>query len=176
MSINVNIVMSIIVNIVIIYNNVDRDLLNSCTDDVCIIASGDKHFMLDWKTLKSSKVYILMTISKCEAPTAKIKFQSVIDGINWNTVCGNIYKTAIDTYSREFQFRIIHNYLNVNVKLYKWKLIETCLCSYCFTEPETIAHLFCDCFIVKNLYFKVVEWKRSYHIYLPSVSESSIVF
>ena len=70
---------------------------------------------------------------------------------------------------------VLHN-LNVNDKLYKWKLIETCLCSYCFTEPETIAHLFCDCFIVKNFYFKVVEWMRSYHIYLPSVSESSIVF
>ena len=68
-----------------------------------------------------------MTISKCEAPTAKIKFQSVIEGINWNTVCGNIYKTAIDTYSREFQFRIIHNYLNVNDKFYKWKLIEMSL-------------------------------------------------
>ena len=51
-----------------------------------------------------------------------------------------------------------------------------CLCSYCFTEPETVAHLFCDCFIVKNFYFKVVEWMRSYRIYLPSVSENSIVF
>ena len=42
----------------IIYNNVDKDLLNSCTDDVCIIASGDKHFMLEWKTLNLVKYII----------------------------------------------------------------------------------------------------------------------
>ena len=49
-----------------------------------INVSWDHNFMLEFK---SSKGHELMTKSNCEAPTAKIKFLNVIEGINWNTVC-----------------------------------------------------------------------------------------
>ena len=56
-----------------------------------------------------------------------------------------------------FNFKIIHNYLNINDNLYKWILVETSLCSYCLTEVENLTHLFCFCSFVKTLYFQTKE-------------------
>ena len=66
--------------------------------------------------------------------------------------------------------------MNVNEKLYRWKLAESRLCSYCFTEVESLAHLFCDCYVVKNFYFQVMEWAKELDVHLPSISELIIVY
>ena len=60
----------------------------------------------------------------------------------------NIYLilTTIERHLREFQFKIIHNYLPVNSKLFKYKLIPSDRCSYCFVSSETVKHIFCNCF------------------------------
>ena len=112
----------------------------------------------------------------CEVPTARLQFENVIQDIDWCELCSFIYKTSIDTSSREFQFKVMHNYLNTNDKLFKWKLVESRMCSFCFTEPETVTHLFSDCFVVKNFYFRIVEWARSLQIHLPVASERTIVY
>ena len=71
---------------------------------------------------------------------------------------------------------MIHNYLNVNDKLYKWKLVESRLGSFCFLEPETVTHFFYECFIVRNLYFQIMEWAKSLKVNLPIASELTIVY
>ena len=43
------------------------------------------------------------------------------DEINWREICFNIYKTSTDTYSRMFQYKIVHDIFPVYYMLYKWK-------------------------------------------------------
>ena len=46
---------------------------------------------------------------------------------------------------RDFQFRCLHGILNVKYILKKKQLIDHDLCSFCFSEKETIQHLFIEC-------------------------------
>ena len=45
-----------------------------------------------------------------------------------------------------FQFKIIHNVINNNANLYKWKIKGTNLCSFCDAErPDDVVHEFTTC-------------------------------
>ena len=125
--------------------------------------------------INSNQVYTILIQSIYDVSTAQMNFEKLYLNVEWSDVCSAIYKTSIDTRSREFQFKIIHNYLNANEKLYRWKLAESRLCSYCFTEVESLAHLFCDCNVVKKFYFQVMEWAKELDVHLPSISELIIV-
>ena len=48
---------------------------------------------------------------------------------------------------RVFQFKILHNILYTNDKLFKMRQVETELCTFCQTAVETPVHIF----IVKTL-------------------------
>ena len=87
-----------------------------------------------------------------------------------------IYKTSIDTYSRMFQYKIVHDILPVNYKLYKWKVKDTDRCSYCFLERETIQHLFCECSYSVTLYCNIRDWAKKFKIILPMLNPVTILY
>ena len=69
--------------------------------------------------LTSSSIYnhfkgliITKSVSEC-------KLKQNYPSLEWPRVCSAIYSSSIDTYSRQFQFRILHNYLTLNDLLYK---------------------------------------------------------
>ena len=76
---------------------------------------------------------------------------------NWKDVCQVMYDSTIQPHLREFQFKILHNYLPLNDKLYKWKIYECFRCSYCFISAESAMHLFCHCLFTKNLYLEITR-------------------
>ena len=71
---------------------------------------------------KSCDVYNILIQGEVQPPTSNL----------------SIYTGLLDAQSREFQFRIIHNYLTLNQNMYKWNLCETCFCPYCNTYPEQL--------------------------------------
>ena len=54
-----------------------------------------------------------------------------------------------------FHYKCCHNILFLNKVLFKMKIKNTSLCSYCHTVDETIVHLFCECEVVKQLWADV---------------------
>ena len=44
-----------------------------------------------------------------------------------------------------FQYEVLNNNLYLNKSLYKMKLADTPLCTFCQREEETINHLFLEC-------------------------------
>ena len=68
--------------------------------------------IIEFSKLASKDVYRTIIKTEIEIPTAKSKFEQRVDNesVSWVDVCINIYRTTVDTYSRQFQFRIIHNY------------------------------------------------------------------
>ena len=102
-----------------------------------------KQQLIQMDSMNSPEIYKLLLENIFEEPTV-----TILNGRK----CVQIFIKSIDTYSKQFQFKIIHNYLNVNYNLYKWILVETSLCSCCLTEVETLSHLFCSCSVVKTLY------------------------
>ena len=58
---------------------------------------------------------------------------------------------------RSFQYRLLLRAIVTNKYLYFCKLSQTDKCYFCEVNTETIEHLFWDCSIVKNFWFKVFE-------------------
>ena len=95
------------------------------------------------ESLNSRCINCILIKHISDSPTAKEKLESKYkDKIEWNEICKILIKTSIYTKLREFQYKIIHNYLPVNHNLFKWKVSDSNRCSYCFNESETIEHLF----------------------------------
>ena len=55
------------------------------------------------------------------------------------------FHCTIEIKMRVFQFKILHNILYTNDKLFKMKQVETELCTVCQAAVETPVHIFCDC-------------------------------
>ena len=63
--------------------------------------------------------------------------------------------TTYNTYLRSFQYKILHNILFLNKKLYLFGITKNLLCSYCNTYDETLIHLFCECNSTKYLWLQL---------------------
>ena len=136
--------------------------------------------ILKIQTLQSKSIYLILCEQSNKLPHTSVGERILQEksgsSIVWNNVCKNIYKTTIEPHLREFQFKIIHNYLPVNSKLFKYKLITSDRCSYCFVPSETVEHLFGNCFQVKNIYFTIMEWLESIGIEMPKFEQNVILY
>ena len=103
------------------------------------------------KSLSSKYVYDILVEQKSTAPSSLVQLKDTIqnDNINWESYFGAIQKITLDMNSREFLFKILYNYLQTDSLLYKWKLVDSYRCSYCFIELETKEHIFYECFVTK---------------------------
>lgn len=84
-------------------------------------------------------------------PTAKKKYDEVYASeydLNWEFINSNAIKCAIDTKTREFQYKILNRILPLNDFLFKIGKIDSPLCTFCQSSEETMCHLF----------FSVVRW------------------
>ena len=74
------------------------------------------------------------------------------------------YCTTIYTKLRAFQFKINHNILYTNEKLYKIGKVESPLCCMCNMQIETLVHLFVECEKIKPFWRKTSELLHPYGI------------
>ena len=76
--------------------------------------------------------------NECVLSKGHIRFTNLTDNkSSWQTICNLIYSVSIDTYTRYFQYKILHSFLSVNSKLKKWDIIDSDRCS-CFTESALL--------------------------------------
>ena len=62
-----------------------------------------------------------------------------------------IRKVSVETRTRAFQFKTLHNILYLNQRLHKMGLAESLLCNLCGISGETTTHMFLNCPITTNL-------------------------
>ena len=126
--------------------------------------------------LTSNSIYNHFISLSITNSVSECKLKQNYTSLEWPQVCSAIYSSSIDTYSRQFRFRILHNYLTVNDLLYKWKLVDTNKCSYCHTEAETLVHLFCDCAVPRTLYYQIKSWLENMNVKMPDLTVSFILY
>ena len=97
--------------------------------------------------LSSKQLYLLLLrkIKKC--PTSQSKISNLLSDQNlkWDELYVFGRKISIDSYSRMFYYKCTQNILFLNNVLFKMRLVNSPLCSYCHLANETIIHLFNDC-------------------------------
>lgn len=82
---------------------------------------------------------------------------------------------CIDPYTRFFQYKILNNCLYLNRDLFRFKIIESPICSFCSIYSETIDHVFVHCEHSKSLYRDIRIWTKSAGIVLPDLNISNII-
>ena len=74
-----------------------------------------------------------------------------------------------------FQYKILNRILATNSFLYKLKLKETNLCTFCNETKESIMHLFWECPVVRNFWIEIKNLYRETCNIELSLSASNII-
>ena len=115
-----------------------------------------------------------------ETPTAQSRFNEMFPDTElvWNKIYSLPFQVALDTKTRDFQYKILNRILFTNAKLSKFKLIESPLCSFCSKEEETPEHLFVFCQYSRGFCKEISSWLRECGIdTLPDLTDhANIMF
>ena len=91
------------------------------------------------------------------------------DNLEWNEIYSLPFKVALDTRTREFQYRLLNRYQATNSFFQKIGKIDSSICSFCNAEAESLEHLFLSCPIIYPLWANLIVWCNSKNmIYKPS--------
>ena len=75
----------------------------------------------------------------------------------------------------EFQYKVLHNFVNVNRNLFKWGLINSPKYIYCENEDSILHYLF-RCVNVNNFIEQIVDYINSYIEHEITYSENEYIF
>jgi hypothetical protein len=128
------------------------------------IIQNDTH--INMESLKSKNFYemimkqntvIVTSIGKRETEFPLLK---KVDSEFWANLFNRVNKYTFQTKLQSFQYRIIHNYINCNKRLYDWRILSSPVCTYCRKEDDII-HFFLKCENVRNFWKALLKvWNR----------------
>ena len=112
-------------------------------------------------TRGSRALYDIFITKLYSKPKYENKWEGSLEfenGDDWKILNSNIFRSTKDTKLIWFQYRIVHRIIATNKYLYRIKLRNDPLCSFCNNDDETIEHLFYNCSYVSSLWENVKEW------------------
>ena len=77
--------------------------------------------------------------------------------LNFEKIWKRVYYGFKSFCDADIDFKIRHNVLFTNHKLYFCKMIDSPLCTFCKTEIETTFHLFLDCNVTYPVWKKLID-------------------
>ena len=112
-----------------------------------------------------------------EKPTSEEKIEQELGDsqLIWPKIYMLGRRITLDSYSRQFHFKITHNILFLNKALKRMNLVESSLCSYCNVEEETTIHLFSGCLCIRELWGEVQLFFRSKLVLEDLTPQSAIL-
>ena len=86
-------------------------------------------------------------------------------------------QATIESSLRSFQYKIFNNILYLNEKLFKFKIVDSPLCSLCETENESMLHLFFECAVTSNLLEQFKLWVSDISLFVKiDINPQTIIF
>ena len=95
---------------------------------------------------------------------------------NWNTIYSLPFVVTIETKIREFQYKVLNNIVFTNEKLFKFKMTDSPLCSFCKREVESLEHLFYYCDVTKTFWEAFCSWLGEFKINAHPCTIIEIIF
>ena len=133
-------------------------LLRGKEDDVRLtnaLGFYDNNIFFDATLAKSREYYRFLIRLKATLPNGANKLQSEfnIDVTNLTRVYSLPKLVCLETYLRDFQFKVVNYITCTNILLKKMGIVESDLCTFCNLTKEDIEHLFFSCS------FSLIFWK-----------------
>lgn len=85
---------------------------------------------------------------------------------DWSKYFIVVKRSCRDTYLKNFQFKILHRIIPTNSLLYKIKIKDTQLCTFCHVDEETIEHLFYDCPVTNQFWLSFIQKVKLYYSHI----------
>ena len=131
------------------FKNVNCYTLPYCPEDIKLLK--------DRSNLQSVyKIFIGNINIQQKYKTNWNKYINIDTNINWKKINIIPFESTTDSKYRWFQYRIIHRIICTNKLLYKMKILQSPLCTFCKSFDESIFHIFCECDIIQD-YWNEVE-------------------
>ena len=102
-------------------------------------------------------------------PIGKSKWNTIfgiLEENQWKNIYKNNFSNIKNTKFQWFQYRINQNILATNKYLFKIKILDSPLCTFCNVEEETIIHILWECEKVQEFFSEIENWLRRYNINL----------
>ena len=105
---------------------------------------------------------------------AQKRFNDEFDNISldWKHIYSLPYVVALDSKTREFQFKFLNRIIYTNKILFKMRIVDSELCSFCKEEKESLEHFFFQCKVSRSFWVSLQQFIASADI---SISPFSIV-
>ena len=124
------------------------------------------NFEITLSKVSSKLLYRAFKSRKQVPPTAQKKFKDKFSHILLN--CNDIYSfpfiVTIETKIREFQYKVLNNIAFTNEKIFKFKMTDSPLCSFCKREVESLKHLLHYCDVSKTFREAFCSWLGEFKI------------
>ena len=127
--------------------------------------------------LTAKEIYSILISSLKNKPTSQNYFENSFPNytFDWKQIYLLPRIITINSYQRNFQYKILHNILYLHKTLYIFGKIDSPLCSICHSNDETVAHLFCKCVRVSQLWSQLRIF-FSTDLNLPLLTPQTAIF
>ena len=126
----------------------------------------------------SKRVYWELISGLVAQPTAQLKYNETFDDVclDWKEIYSLPFKVALDTKTREFQYKILNRYLVTNTFLKKIGKTDSAACSFCGVMEESLEHLLVTCHFTATLWKELLVWCNGRDINIETLSAVDILF
>ena len=126
----------------------------------------------------SKRVYWKLISGLVAQPTAQLKYNETFDDVclDWKEIYSLPFKVALDTKTREFQYKILNRYLVTNTFLKKIGKTDSAACSFCGVMEESLEHLLVTCHFTATLWKELLVWCNGRDINIETLSAVDILF
>ena len=134
--------------------------INIHIDNTPLLLDGKRRIILSNISTGRQKFFYQLLVKKkfCRPYVEKQwqkEFKFHIDRLMWESIHLRISRSMVDRKLCEFRYKLLHNLLICNEKLFKWKMSVSNGCLYC-NAIETTKHQLFEC-VVKSNIWKIVS-------------------
>ena len=107
----------------------------------------------------TKQIYLVYVRSKYQLPRCVQKWQQIYTDLNeWQDIFTRSFSTSWETKIQSFQYKIIHNIINNNKKLFDWRIKDSPACDYCTNAEDNSPHYFVKCPNVNRFWTSFFQW------------------
>ena len=106
---------------------------------------------------KSSTFYNIMIDTYGESPVAVKRWNELYYDIDWERSFTLAFRLLRDTKIQTLQYKILMRIFPCNSKLFRWKIVYSPRCNFCY-EIDSIEHYLYECNLVRKFWSAFEKW------------------
>ena len=127
----------------------------------------------------SKLLYSEFKAGKQTPPKVKKKLKNKCPelAVDWKKLYSLPFVVTTETkIRREFQYKLLNDIVFTNEKLFRFKMIDSPLCSFCKKDVESREHSLFHCTFVENFWKTFTSWLTNQNINLETLTLVNILF